>query len=110
MSPSSPIRTHLPYFPALKNKILLSIGKFCDTGLNYAFTKSHLYIYNRSTIFLQGKRQSGNGMWYVDLQSQTPIPMSLMIQQSILGKTPEIKNVYELVKKEDIITFLSQAM
>ena len=86
------------------------MGQFCDAGLNSAFTKLHLYIYDRSTIFLQGKRQSGNGMWYVDLQSQKPIPMSPMIQQSILGTIPEINNVYELGKKEDIITFLSQAM
>ena len=71
-------------FPALKNKILLSIGKFCDTGLNSAFTKSHLYIYDRSTIFLQGKIQPGNGMWYVDLQAQTPVPMSTTVQQSII--------------------------
>ena len=33
-----------------------------------------------------------------------------IIQQSILGTIPEINNVYELVKKENIITFLSQAM
>ena len=72
-------------FPALKNKILLSIRKFCDSGLNSAFTKLHLYIYDRSTIFLQGKRQPGKGMWYVELQSQTQIPMSPTIQQSILG-------------------------
>ena len=49
-------------------------------------------------------------MWYVDLQSQTPITMSPTIQQSILGTIPEINNVYELGKKEDIITFLSQVM
>ena len=49
-------------------------------------------------------------MWYVDLQSQTPIPMSPTIQQSILVTIPEINNVYKLSKKEDIITFLSQAM
>ena len=55
-------------FLVLKKKILLSIGQFYDAGLNSAFTKSHLYIYDRSTIFLQGKRQSGNVMRYVDLQ------------------------------------------
>ena len=36
--------------------------------------------------------------------------MSPTIKQSILGAIPEINNVYELDKKEDIITFLSQAM
>ena len=36
--------------------------------------------------------------------------MSPTIQQSILGTIPEINNVYELGKKEDIITFLSQDM
>ena len=56
------------------------------------------------------KRKSGNGMWYVDLQSQTPISMSLTIQQYILGTIPEMNNVYKLGKKEDIITFLYQAM
>ena len=97
-------------FPTLKNKILLSIGQFCDAGLNSAFTISHLYIYDRSTIFLQGKRKPGNGMWYIYLQSKTPISMYPIIQQYILGTIPEINNVYKIGKKEDIIMFLSQDM
>ena len=36
--------------------------------------------------------------------------MSPTIQQSILGTITEINNVYKIVKKEDIATFLSQAM
>ena len=64
-------------FPALKNNILLSIGQFCDAGLNSAFTKLHLYIYDRSTIFSKEKgnqeTECGTSTYSHKHQYQCPI-------------------------------------
>jgi hypothetical protein len=88
-------------FPDLKNKVLLSIGQFCDSGFTATFTKSTLRIYRNDTVYLQGQRSSTNGLWYIDLARQRHQPDPVPPQQA--------NNLYELTNKRDIATYLHKA-
>ena len=75
-------------FPHLKNKILLSIGQFCDAGMTATFTEEILYIYKDNYIVLQGERSTISGMWYIDLTKYHPQKIE-KAQRAIL-----LKNVH----------------
>ena len=99
-------------FPGLKNRILLSIGQFCDAGMTATFTATKLLIYKNNEILLEGDRNHTTGMWYVDLKNQTPCTINEHHRQQIYGniEEPQANNVYELNKSKDIVTYLSKAM
>jgi hypothetical protein len=48
-------------FPQLQNKVLLSIGQFCDSRYTATFTADTLHIYQGTTSHIQGTRNGHNG-------------------------------------------------
>ena len=100
--PSMPEAARLCHiFPDLKNKVLLSIGQFCDIGFTATFTKTALQIYLGDTIYLHGTRSSSTGLWNIDLHNQR--------NQPTRTPTAEANNLYELGTKWDIATYLHKA-
>ena len=59
----------MPHFSTMK-KVLLSIGNFFDSGLHATFTINQLFIYNASTLYLRGRRNTANGLWHINLAHQ----------------------------------------
>jgi hypothetical protein len=99
--------SHLPHqarqchiFPQLQDKMLLSIGQLCDSGMTATFTHNKLYIYKEKMLVLEGNRNKCSGMWYVDLDDYEQ-KLITEEQQSLLSKnmhTLEVNNVYEIKK------------
>jgi len=54
--------------PALSTKPLLSIGQFCDTGCQVAFTATTVDISYNGNLVLQGTRTQRTRLWELDLQ------------------------------------------
>ena len=91
-------------FPQLKNKVLLSIGQFCDNGFTATFTAAKLHIYRGTTSFLQGTRNKQTGLWYIDLMNQQAHALSL--DSPAPSPPAEANNVYALSNKRAIATYL----
>ena len=81
-------------FPQMKNKLLLSLGQFCEHGYKVHLNKETIHINHLTdpSLSLTGQRSSTDGMWYIDLCSH--------------GMA---NNVHELKKKKDLVTYLHKA-
>ena len=89
----------LSHFPTLKNCVLLSISQFCDVGMTATFTTTTLYIYDATTVHLQGERNLSTGLCYIKLAYQAPFPLEPSLQSALFPGQPQAKNFYELTKK-----------
>ena len=93
-------------FPAMKDKVLISLGKLCDHNMEVHLTKQDITITeenNPNSIILTGKRSSTNGMWYIDLNDKNTD--DICIENNLL-----VNSVYELRKQKNIINFLAKVM
>ena len=102
----------MPHFPQLKNKVLLSIGKFCDSGLHATFTIKQLFIYDAGTLYLRGRHNTTNGLWHIDLAHQRIKPLkhdlcNILLSTAAPPSPPAVSNiVYSLEKNETLsLTF-----
>ena len=91
-------------FPTMKNKALLSLGKFHDNGYEVALAKSAIHIIHQheASLSLHGTWEPSNGMWIVDISTNDLQPP----YASPASTAPQVNNVYELNKKRDIVTYL----
>ena len=94
-------------FPSMRNKVLLSLGQFCDNGYDVALSQSDIHIihHHDCSLSLHGTRDPSNGMWIVDISAAALRPSN----PSPTRTTPQVNNVYELNKKRDIVTYLHKA-
>jgi hypothetical protein len=53
---------HAHIFPALRNRALLSIGQFCDSGFEAIFTANHVTLRRNGIDELRGDRDHNNGL------------------------------------------------
>ena len=86
-------------FPHIKNKVLISLVKLCDCGLQVLLTKEKILVYQGdqpNKLIMQGNRSIINGMWYLQISAQ--------------NSHHQANSVYELRKQKDIVDFLAQAM
>ena len=93
-------------FTAMKDKVLISLGKLCDHNMEVHLTKQDITITeenNPNNIILTGKRSSANGMYCIDLNDNNTD--DICIENNLL-----VNSVYELRKQKDIIDFLARAM
>lgn len=95
--PKSTRKYHI--FPQMKNKVLLSIGQFCDTGYEARFTKHKFYVQKDNKLALEGDRMIENGLLQIYTDKPTEVT-SDPVQQS--------NNVYDLQTREQIIKYLHQ--
>ena len=67
-----PLQARLVHlFPNL-NKVLLSLGQFCDAGMKIILTKKKLLAVmddESNDVMLEGTRKMSDGMWYIDLDT-----------------------------------------
>jgi hypothetical protein len=97
-------------FPKLKNKVLLAIGQFCDSGYQALFTATQLLIFKDGEVHIQGARHQQNGLWYVDLQNQKQTPMPPLLPVPCFpALTGHLNNVYELTTKQQIVVYYHKA-
>ena len=80
-------------FSDLKNFVLLSIVQFCDSGMSATFDTTTLYIYDTTTIHLQGKRNLSTGLWYIDLAHQVPVMLTPSLYATLFPVQLQAKNV-----------------
>ena len=87
-------------FPDLK-KCLISLGQLCDAGMTITLTSGIITVSDSKSKekVLTGKRDSTDGMWYLNLEAIASTP-----------KKYEANSVYEMNKSEDIIKYLSTVM
>ena len=135
-----PLQARLVHlFPNL-NKVLLSLGQFCDAGMKIILTKKKLLAVmddESNDVILEGTRETSDGMWYIDLETggkpanpitnttknkikrrkrvNFKVPIKTHINHVIPKHNikPTIRHansVYELERKKDIAEFLSAAM
>ena len=50
--------------------------QFCDSGLHATFTINQLFIYDSSTLYFRGRRNTANGLWHIDLVHQHTGPLT----------------------------------
>ena len=92
-------------FPAMKDKMLISLGKLCDNDMEIKLTKTNIYIYDqehKEQPIIIGNRNATNGMWYLDTSNKK--------EDENISNHHQANSVYELRKKKEIIDFLAQAM
>jgi hypothetical protein len=53
--------------PGLSAHSLLSMAKFCDTGCNVQFTKTHCQVFRDGHLLLQGPRDPVTNLWLLPL-------------------------------------------
>ena len=92
-------------FPSMKDKVLISLGKLCDNGMEAHLTKKDMLMTEEETEkeIMRGKRNRTNGMWYLNI-TNSDVPSNTFNRKHL------VNSVYELKKQKDIITYLSQAM
>ena len=94
----------MPHFSQIKNKVLLSIRKFCDSVLQANFTINQIFIYNTSTFYLHGRRNTANKLWHIELAHQRTEPLThnlrnILLPTAALPAPPAVVNsVYSLQK------------
>ena len=117
-------------FPAMNNKALLSLGKFCDHNYIVTLTKDKIMIQNKDdlNLSLQGHRDFSTGMWLIDLKGHSqsgrpptaaaagsipsssscdPLPQPTQPQtHTALPQTHNLNSAYELSRKADLVLFL----
>ena len=120
-------------FPGL-NKVLLSLGQFCDAGMKIIITEDKLLAVvddDSQEVILQGSRSTVDGMWYINLSADGDVSQwssknnmsprsshnnndSLVVNNSSPSFHPknisQANSAYELTKKKDIAEFLSASM
>lgn len=64
----SPTGRNSHILPGLTSSSLLSMGQLCDDGCEIQLTKSKIRIYKNHDIILQGKRNTEDGLWDVNLK------------------------------------------
>jgi len=62
--------THV--FKDLATGNLLSVGQLCDDEYSINFTKNIVLLSKSGKISSQGKSNHVNGMWYINLPTQSP--------------------------------------
>ena len=57
------------------------------------FTTTTLYIYDATTVHLQGKQNLFTGLWYIYLAYQAPVPLELPLHSDLFPGQPQANNV-----------------
>ena len=81
-------------FPAMKDKILISLGKLCDNDMEIKLTKTNTYVYDqdhKEQPIIIGNRNTTNGMWYLNLNDSAASVNNIKNKKLI-------NSVYELRK------------
>jgi hypothetical protein len=105
---------HAHIFPALRNRALLSIGQFCDSGFEAIFTANHVTLRRNVIVELRGDRDHNNGLWNIRL-SDPPMPTPLSSAFSATAPTHNMllcehaNNVHEMRNQSDLVAYLHHA-
>lgn len=94
-------------FPDFKNKMLMSLGQFCDAGMKMILTKTSMSAITddeRQTM-LQGTSSPQDGMWHLDLENTNK--MTKGTRAPTINKA---NSACEIKKKEELAKFFSAAM
>jgi hypothetical protein len=105
---------HAHIFPALRNRALLSIGQFCDSGFEAIFTANHVTLRRNGIDELLGTRDHRNGLWNIRL-STPPLPTTH--SRDLPAPAPprsmlsceHANNVHEMRNQRDLVAYLHRA-
>ena len=88
-------RAHV--FPALQNKALLSIGKFCNSNFTAVFRKGRVKLSGDDTT-ITGKQDHSTGLYYIDLSEPPHVaPQALY---------PVACSAYDIKTKAELVQYL----
>ena len=80
-------------FPSMKDKVLMSLGKLCDNGMEAHLTKKDITITEEETKkeVMRGTRNHTNGMWYLNINNRTASSNNINNKQ-LMNSVYELKN------------------